>query len=481
MSESSMRLRGMILTLTERCNLRCDYCYVPVERGRTMSPQTADRAVDLFVGSVAAEGALNLSFFGGEPFLAGQEMRRIVERVRSEVGRGRNLRVVTPTNALALSSDDLAWCRREGIELAVSVDGGPETVGRNHANGQSCAGEVVDASPELLRQLPPGAVMARMTVTPTNVGSLCSNIRTLARLGFQRIVYLPDYLAGWSEAALALWRREHQRIATWLVGAKAAGKKVPDLPAWRAIETRLLRAAPRSRCGAGIDQVTVTPDGEIFPCYRFGYAANAEAWRLGNVQDGFVEPQRLAKLRGLDAQHLRPERGNCANCSVSDGCTHYCPALGFLAGGDIASVPEVACQLMQAQVECVRGLCSHTRRASRAKTASPGWAAAAVMAAAITAGAACGKAGLNAPPKGGNPDANDANFTRDIGMGGGICAVQLNPDMAPDIEPFSGSDAGDTGNLALDADNQDTLSPYGGGICPVAAPDIPPLPVGGIC
>jgi organic radical activating enzyme len=103
MPETIKRLRGIILTLTERCNLRCGYCYVPVEQGRTMTPEVAARAVDWFAANAAEDGTLGLSFFGGEPFLAAEQMRRVTAHLRARVPDHRRVRVVTPTNALAMS------------------------------------------------------------------------------------------------------------------------------------------------------------------------------------------------------------------------------------------------------------------------------------------------------------------------------------------------------------------------------------------
>ena len=457
MSESTKRLRGIILTLTERCNLRCDYCYVPVERGRTMTSEVADCAVDWFVANAAEEDTLGLSFFGGEPFLAAEHMRRATGRMRNLVPAHRRVRVVTPTNALAMSAADVAWCRQQDVDLAISIDGGAETCGRKRADGGECGDALARAVPEILRELPPGGALARMTVTPANVGSLCSNIRALGRMGFERIVYLPDYDAGWDEAALALWRREHERLATWIVGARSAGTSVPELPAWKAIEARLLRGAPRRRCGAGIDQVTVAPDGGLYPCYRFAYAKDAHAWRLGDVRDGVLDREKVARLEHADADRLRPERGACAACPAADGCTHHCPAVGFLATNDVERVPEIVCRLMEAQVEAVRELCASMRRTARAKPALRPWARAAMVAAAATGLAACESNGPAMP----RPDASDAKQTQDVGMGGGICAVEFKLDAALPADVAAVDSEAIDGDHVIDRD----AYTYVGGVC----------------
>jgi uncharacterized protein len=451
MPETSNRLRGIILTLTERCNLRCDYCYVPVAQGRTMTPQVADRAVDWFVASAAADGTLGLSFFGGEPFLAAEQMRRATTRMRDLLPANRRVRVVTPTNALAMTEDDVAWCRQQDIELAISIDGGADACGRKRADGSECGPALTRVVPELLRKLPPGSALARMTVTPANVGSLCANIRALGRMGFERIVYLPDYDARWDDPALALWRREHERLATWLLGARSAGKLVPELPLWKAIEARLVRGAGRRRCGAGLDQVTVTPDGGLYPCYRFAYAKNASDWRLGDVQGGVLDPEKIARLERADVDRLRPARGACRSCPAADGCTYHCPAVGLCATGDVEHVPDIVCRLTEVQVAAVRELCAAIGRPARTRPTPSAWATAAMVAAAAAGLAAC-EGNSPARPR---PDAGDAKP-----------AVEIKVDAAPPDASLP-VDVASIDSEIVDGDDEIDWDAYyyGGGVC----------------
>ena len=243
----------------------------------------------------------------------------------------------------------------------------------------------------MLESSNPTTEAVRLTVTPANVGSLCANIRALARQGAERIVYVADRDAAWDEMAVELWRREHERLATWMVGARSAGQRLPELPAWRAIEARLVQGAS-----------PISPDA-----------------------DGIA--------------------GDCAS----------------------------ARRLLAAQVSAVREVCAAIGRRGRARPAAYPLAKAAMLAATVTGMAACQSNG----PMNVRPDAaSDTNQTRDVGIGGGICAMQIDPDaFAPaDVLPPGTEDASD-GVSAIDGDQADTADAYMpvGGVCPV--------PIGGIC
>ena len=221
----------------------------------------------------------------------------------------------------------------------------------------------------------------RLTVTPANVDSLCANIHALARNGALRIDYVADPEAAWDETAVELWRREHERLATWMVGARSAGQRLPELPAWQAIEASFAqKTSPTS-----------------------------------------------------------PDAGN--------------------------RIPEIAQRLLAAQVAAVREVRAASRRPTRALPVAHPLAKAALLAAAVTGMAACQS---NGPVNAETDAGSDTNQTRDVGIGGGICAMQIDRDALGPAEPLpSGTDDASDGGSAIDGDQADTADAY--------------VPIGGIC
>jgi uncharacterized protein len=452
------RLRELTLTVTERCNMRCSYCYVPVDRGRSMSPATVDAGVDLLLRHAAPGRRLDLSFFGGEPFLRPDLLERAIVRARAG---GRDVRAALPTNATLLDDERLALCRTHRLDLALSFDGSAAPAERPFVDGSDSAPAVARRLPEALALAPAAKLTARLTVTPANVDSLAENVREAARLGFRSIVFLPAYEAQWTDDAVAAWGREHARIGTWLVGVYGTGRRPPDLPTWRGVEARLVQGKPRRACGAGARLVAADPEGALYPCYRFLYAEGREEFRLGTVHDGFTNHEALALFAALDPSFARPEHGDCADCEARDGCTLFCPALGFWMLRDPLAIPANACRLHRAQVAAIRPYAAVERRPATPGRSRARWAAAAMIASAVTgaaAVAACGD-GDN-PPTDAATDTPTGDTGEDV-IGPGLCPVGADAD--------ADDDAGGPGRcpVGTDADADGDEDVIGPGVCPV--------------
>jgi uncharacterized protein len=457
-------LRSLTLTVTERCNLCCAYCHVPTERGTVMDDAVIDAAVDLLARHGDEEPTL--SFYGGEPLLALDGVRRAVARARKD--EKRRLRVLTPTNGLLLEGEALGWVREEGVDVAVSIDADEGATERRFADGRPATPRLLPLL-EGVTALHPGArVYARMTVTPANVDRLAASVRALAARGFHRVLYQPAFEEAWDEAAVAAWGREHAAIGAWLRELAERGETAPDVPAYRAVEQRLARGLRRSSCGAGHHLAAVSADGGLYPCYRLVFRGDDPGCKLGDVREGFTNHAAVDRFAAFHPYAMQPEQGSCDDCASADGCTHACPALGYERFGDPRRVPAVACALARAQVEAVRPFALPRRRAKRFPPL--GWAAAVIASAAVIS--ACGPtiAGGICPTGGGGATGGGGT---DAGIedasGGGLCPVYVDG---------GGGAGGDLGGgicpVQVDA---------GGGLCDVGPADAGPDGYygGGLC
>lgn len=421
-------INELTLTVTERCNQRCDYCYVDTEGGRTMSMDVAERALGLLFESAPAGETVGVSFFGGEPLLVPGLLRRIALRARELAGPKRRIRFAVTTNGTAVDGAGLALLEELDMKVAVSHDGA----------GQSCRplASGGDSLPDLGQRLPgllglPGAPLARMTVTPQSVHRLAESVREVHRAGFGRVLYLPAFELTWDDVALAAWKDQHARLVTWLVGRHNAGRPAPDLPAWRGILGLLDRGGGRQHCGAGRSQITVSVDGRVYPCYRSVYDPRGDDLVLGDVWEGLRSGGVRDEWAALDPARLRPEAeaeaGGCDTCEAAQGCGFFCPALGHLMLGDATAVPRSACDLTRVQVAAcrkLRQLTAHSgsRRARRARRPRRRWMAAALAAAFLGGGAACDRHTVGA--------SGDASTDADGTIGPGVCPVGIDSGAA---------------------------------------------------
>ncbi|MFH1547894.1 MAG: radical SAM protein [Candidatus Omnitrophota bacterium] len=125
----------MAIEVTEQCNLRCTYCVFSggypegrAHSSRKMSFEIAKEAIDYLVEHSYQSGDdfLSLNFYGGEPLLNFQLIKKCVNYCESLKTKKPWLFGFT-TNLTILNPEILKFCIKHGIAITVSLDG-PRTV-----------------------------------------------------------------------------------------------------------------------------------------------------------------------------------------------------------------------------------------------------------------------------------------------------------------------------------------------------------------
>jgi len=128
-------IHGLVVELTDRCNLRCKYCIFGeayadcrVYGSDTVTVEDAIRSFELMMGTktMDADTHAQVTFFGGEPFLEIDVMRRIAAGLRSrypEIALGFNL----TTNGSFINEEIVETLVEHNMLIWISLDG-PERI-----------------------------------------------------------------------------------------------------------------------------------------------------------------------------------------------------------------------------------------------------------------------------------------------------------------------------------------------------------------
>ena len=259
----------------------------------------------LFSGS----GPMELSFFGGEPFLRFPMMAKVSRWARRVAERsGRDLSIQITTNATILEEKQLQYLKEYRVWTALSLDG-PEDVqdvARPFVNGRGSGKLVwrnVERALEVLER-----VHILMVVTPTTIGSILPAVERLYRAGASRISLLPDLEADWSTVeaeAQAVW----SQLARICLLSMCTDQPLYLSPFSAYFPTSdVLPAEAQGQCDFGGQQVTIAPSGNLYPCARLVGTDRRPEVRIGHVKMGW-EKAKAESLKKAGDEGLR--QGGC--------------------------------------------------------------------------------------------------------------------------------------------------------------------------
>jgi uncharacterized protein len=331
----------LTLHLTARCNLRCRYCYDGCHEGGDMTLATAQQAIALAAARLPAPGeSLGVIFFGGEPLLMRDRIVQIVRHCRAlERETGQLFHYKITTNGLLLDEAFFTDPDTAEIFVALSHDG---VCAAHDANRVDAAGEGTFARLEpkidlLLRHKPYAPVM--MVVRPETVGHYADSVRYVFDRGVRYMICTLDYGAAWSDAQFRELRRQYEALAAWYEEAIAREEKFYFSPFEVKIASHVFPGScAAERCELGMRQISVAPNGRLYPCVQFVGDGTDDTYAIGHVDTGLDDAAR-DRLYAVNAA----EKADCADCAIRDRCNHFCGCLNRQTTGRIDLVSPLLC------------------------------------------------------------------------------------------------------------------------------------------
>lgn len=349
-------IKAICLHVAHDCNLACKYCFACEgeyhgPRG-LMSFEVGKQALDFLIANSGSRKNLEVDFFGGEPSLNFDVVKRLVEYGRSiEKEKGKNFRFTYTTNGVILTDEIMEFCNREMSNVVLSLDGRKEINDKMRVNrgGAGSYDTIVPKFQKFVETRGGKDYYIRGTYTRFNK-DFAADILHMADLGFKEISIEPvvaDPSAPYAlrEEDLPELLEQYEILAKEMIKRNKKGEGFTfyhymiDLDGGPCVVKRV------SGCGVGTEYMAVTPEGDLYPCHQF---VGNEDFKLGSVFEGVKNAEVCEQFKQCNIY----SHSECDDCFARMYCSGGCAANAYNSTGSVNGVYSLGCELHKKRIEC---------------------------------------------------------------------------------------------------------------------------------
>jgi radical SAM protein with 4Fe4S-binding SPASM domain len=290
------------LHLTEKCNLECLHCYrIGLPVGGEMNGAEWVRILD----EIRAEGALDLTFSGGEPFLH-PEWRTVMGEAARMMFRFEIFQ-----NGTVITPQDIEFLAGIGIkELSFSIHGVDDVHDRFVKKSGAFARAWPMVSVAVAAGIKTVVKMSVMRPTFPSIGALAELTREAGAIFAPSYYIIPRFVPGHDEfLAERLTPTEirecESRYREWTGRAEFSACFDED-------------DKSKTMCNMGWSRFAIGPLGDLYPCSQVPES-------VGNVRhtpfrDVWRNSRRLNEIRMQKGKAIE----GCSSCGISSKCKYRC-------------------------------------------------------------------------------------------------------------------------------------------------------------
>ena len=349
-------VKALCLHIAHDCNLACQYCFAEEGeyhgRRALMSYEVGKKALDFLVANSGNRVNLEVDFFGGEPLMNWDVVKKLVVYGRSlEKENNKKFRFTLTTNGVLLNDEIMEFLNKEMSNVVISLDGRKEVNDnmRPFRNGKGSYDLIVPKFQKFADSRNQNNYYIRGTFTRNNL-DFSEDVKHFADLGFKQMSIEP--VVGPEEDPYAIREEdlpqimeEYDKLALEYIKRKKEGNGFNffhfaiDLNQGPCVYKRL------SGCGSGTEYLAVTPWGDFYPCHQF---VGNEDFLMGNVDDGIVRNDIVDTFSHCNVY----TKEKCKNCFAKFYCSGGCAANSYNFHGTINDAYDIGCEMQKKRVEC---------------------------------------------------------------------------------------------------------------------------------
>lgn len=349
-------IKAMCLHVAHDCNLKCKYCFASQGdfKGQRlmMDEETGKKALDFILQNSGNRKNLEVDFFGGEPLMNFQLVKKLVDYGREEEKKyDKHFRFTITTNGVLLSDSIIDYINENMDNVVLSLDG-RKCVNDYMRPTNSKKGSydiIVPKFKKLVDKRGDKDYYIRGTFTNENL-DFSEDLKEYYNLGFRKTSIEPVVTDEKEPYAI---RKEHlqkildeyEKMSKDYLEIRKEDKDfmffhfMIDLTQGPCIIKRTVG------CGAGSEYVAITPEGDIYPCHQF---VGEEEFKLGTLDEGILNTSLRDNFKCANVFN----KDDCYECWARYYCSGGCHANAHYANNDINKPYKIGCEMEKKRIEC---------------------------------------------------------------------------------------------------------------------------------
>ena len=314
------RRKTVMLTVTEKCNLNCSYCYEHCKFPRSMSFETAKKILDYEFSLQDGFDFIEVDLFGGEPFLEFELLKEIHDYVLSIQSPHRRICFSTSNGTLIHGSiQDWLERNKESFCVGISLDGTRQMHNINRSNSF----DLIDI--DFFKHCWPQQDI-KMTVSRESLPNLAEGIIFIQSLGFACSGSFAFGINWDLDIDLPILEKQLDILAQYYLDH-------PLVPIAEILDLNLEyisleSSTPTRWCGAGKQMKAYDVEGNCFPCQSF-------------MQITQGKPVEIDESLFADETNLVDPK--CKKCILNNVCS-TCYGMNYSLTGKINERDKEHCQ-----------------------------------------------------------------------------------------------------------------------------------------
>lgn len=346
--------RSLNLLVSQDCNLKCGYCYA--DHGtygyekKLMKFDTAKKCVDKLLSE---HYDTHIVFFGGEPLLNFSLIKKLDYYLNK---KSLHAKYTAITNGTIMSDEIKDFISQKFFNLCISLDGSKDI---NDRQRFGLTESVYDRVAETIEMLYPRdyTILVKSVITKLSVNKLMEITEHIGSLKIDSIAIEPvrgvphDNEFFMTKDDYSIYINDLVSILVNNLNKLAMGEQVRYKSHIFSLLIRILtRTRKINMCSAGREFLTITADGDVYPCHMF---IGLKEFYMGNVHDEDFPGEKFKMIRKLFYDTNVYTSTECNNCWARFLCGGECHWNSYISHGDMSQPTEERCLEMKSIIEAL--------------------------------------------------------------------------------------------------------------------------------